>query len=173
MVRDILRDHRGYVLCKSEPGAGTAFSLFFPVRLDSPNPEALPSEGHRAGGRETILFADDEPMIRDAGRELLSYHGYTVLTAEDGESALATYRRRKSEIDLILLNLIMQGSGGECLNALREIDPGVKVIVTSGYSPDPPTRRQIDQAARGFLAKPYDLNQLLRQVRSILDQNEP
>ncbi len=174
MVRDILRDHRGYIFCESEPGSGTAFSLFFPVRLDSPNHEALPSENHRAGrGRETILFADDEAMIRDAGRELLSRHGYTVLTAEDGESALATYRRRKSEIDLILLNLIMRGGGGECLNALREIEPGVKVIVTSGYSPDPPTRKQIDQAARGFLAKPYDLNQLLEQVRTVLDQNEP
>lgn len=174
MVRDILRDHRGYVLCNSEPDSGTAFTLFFPVRLDSPIDEALPSEDSRPGwGRETILFADDEAMIRDAGRELLSYHGYTVLTAEDGESALATYRRRKSEIDLILLNLIMQGGGGECLNALREIDPGVKVIVTSGYSPDPPTRKRIDQAARAFLAKPYDMNQLLEQVRTVLDQNEP
>ncbi len=115
---------------------------------------------------------DDEEAIRGLGTQILEEFGYTVLTAADGESALQLYGEEQEKIDLVILDLIMPGMGGKhCLVELLKINLEAKVAIASGYSPDGPTKEILKNGAKGFISKPYDLRQMLRVVREVLDQN--
>jgi CheY-like chemotaxis protein len=123
-----------------------------------------------AGGIETILLVDDEKSILDFGRRVLSNFGYTVLTASDGEGALEIYQNEKGKVDLIILDLIMPGMGGQrCLEELLRISPEAKVIIASGYSIDGHPKTMIEAGARAFVNKPYDIKQILKIIRTVLD----
>jgi DNA-binding NtrC family response regulator len=124
------------------------------------------------GGSETILLVDDEEPIRSLGTQIMEEFGYTVLTAADGESALQLYSKEQKKIDLVILDLIMPGMGGKlCLLELLKINLKAKVAIASGYSPDGPTREILKNGAKGFISKPYDLRQMLKVIREVLDQN--
>jgi len=124
------------------------------------------------GGSETILLVDDEEPIRNLGTQILEEFGYTVLTAADGESALQLYSEQQERIGLVILDLIMPGMGGKlCLVELLKINLEAKVAIASGYSPDGPTKEILRNGAKGFISKPYDLRQMLKVVREVLDQN--
>jgi two-component system cell cycle sensor histidine kinase/response regulator CckA len=93
-----------------------------------------------------------------------------VLTAPDAESALDLYRGCASDVDLIILDLIMPGMGGKrCMEEILKMNPEAKVVIASGYSIHGPTKEAIDAGARGFISKPYDISQMLRAVREGLD----
>ena len=93
------------------------------------------------------------------------------MTSADGESALALFRRERGRIDLIILDLIMPGMGGKrCLEELLKMDPDVKILVASGYSPDGSTSYSLNAGAKGFVSKPYEVKQLLNTVREVLDE---
>jgi DNA-binding NtrC family response regulator len=125
-----------------------------------------------AFGDETILLVDDEELVRELGTEMLEWAGYNVLTAVNGQEALELYRRKKSDISLVILDLIMPKLGGkQCLEELLAIDPEVKVLVASGYSADGPTKNAIGSGAKGFISKPYDAKEILRVVRKVLDED--
>jgi CheY-like chemotaxis protein len=97
--------------------------------------------------------------------------GYTVLTAVDGETALKLYREQKGQIDLVILDLIMPGmSGTSVLDALLKLDPATKVIVASGYSDIGPMRESREAGAKSFIAKPYEIKQLLQMIREVMDR---
>jgi two-component system, cell cycle sensor histidine kinase and response regulator CckA len=122
-------------------------------------------------GTETILLVDDEEFIRDLGRKVLTRAGYKVLTAVSGKEALDIYQEKGSEIDLIILDLIMpEMSGKECLGKLLEINPKARILIASGYFAEGPVRAVTEGLARGFIAKPYNLNKLLRLVREALER---
>ncbi|NIR16763.1 MAG: response regulator [Desulfobacterales bacterium] len=124
------------------------------------------------GGSETILLVDDEEPIRGLGTQILEEFGYTVLTAANGEGALQLYSEEQEKIDMIILDLIMPGMGGKhCLVELLKINLEAKVAIASGYSPDGPTKEILKNGAKGFISKPYDLRQMLKVVREVLDQN--
>ena len=123
-------------------------------------------------GSETILLVDDEDFIRDLVVQVLTESGYTVLTAGDGDSGLELYRQQRDQIDLVLLDLIMPGMGGsKCLEELLQVDPQVRVLIASGYAVDGPTIEAIKAGARGHIGKPYDLEEMLRVIREVLDNN--
>jgi two-component system, cell cycle sensor histidine kinase and response regulator CckA len=125
-----------------------------------------------AFGTETILLVDDEAFVRDLGQRILSQAGYTVLTAANGVEALALFAKKEKEIDLVIMDLIMPEMGGEaCLQELLRIDPGVKVLVASGYSADISMRGPLEVGAKSFVSKPFRLKELLRQVRKVLDES--
>jgi CheY-like chemotaxis protein len=176
IVYGIIKNHEGYVMCNSRPEEGATFSIYLPAMeaeiadvavVEPPEPEALAE-----GGNETILLVDDEVFIRELGVDVLGQVGYTVLTADNGESALELYRQEQSRIDLVILDLIMPGMGGSrCLRKLLEIDPQAQVVIASGYSPDGPTKGALEAGAKGFLSKPYDTRELLQLVRKTLDEN--
>jgi DNA-binding NarL/FixJ family response regulator len=93
-----------------------------------------------------------------------------VLTASDGEDALELYRREKERIDLVIMDLIMPGMGGKkCLEEILRLDPQARILIASGFSPDEPTQKALNAGAKGFVSKPYEVSQILKEVREALD----
>jgi|GEM_PF-445388 len=170
MVYAIVKQHGGYLMCYSEPDQGTTFKIYFPAlvsesRSDEPMVKSLP-----AGGSETILLVDDEELVRDLGERILRKAGYAVLTAANGEEGLSAYRAHQDSVGLVILDLIMPVMGGQqCLEELLKIDPGVKVLIATGYSAEGPKKDAFAGTAIDFVSKPYDMRQLLRSVREALD----
>jgi PAS domain S-box-containing protein len=171
MVYGIVKSHEGYIDCESELGMGSLFKIYLPVVEQAVEVEQKEDEKQPRRGTETILLVDDEESLRDLAKAILSKFGYTVLTAYDGERALEIYRREKGRIHLIILDLIMPGMGGiRCLEELLSIDPEVKVVIATGYSPEGPAKVGIERKATGYINKPYNLRDLLRVVREAMDK---
>ena len=122
-------------------------------------------------GNETILIIDDEDMVLEVGEKFLRFMGYQVLTALDGMKAIEVYRRQKESIDLVILDLVMpKMEGGEVFERLRAISSDVKILISSGYSVDGKATQILDQGACGFIQKPFDMMQLSKGIRAILNQ---
>ncbi len=176
MVYGIVKNHGGHITCTSEPEKGTTFRVYFPAisepSLDQPQRRAELEQIHH--GNETILLVDDEDYLRDLGKRLLAKFGYTVLTAPNGETALKIFREKGKHISLIILDLIMPGIGGKnCLDLILKEDPSARVIIASGYSVDGSTKKELESKTRGFISKPFELNQMLSIVRNTLDDKAP
>lgn len=125
----------------------------------------------QARGRETILLVEDDEMLRRVGLRLLLARGYRVLTAGDGEAALALLRDDGKDVDLLLTDVVMPGLGGEELarEALK-LRPGLKVIFISGY-PEHGALEPLRAAKYEVLQKPVSLDDLAGKVREVLDRN--
>jgi len=177
MVYGLVHQHGGFVNVYSEPGHGTTINLYFPVTdqavMEGSSPQR-PDQARPLIGSETILVVEDEEVIRPAARRVLESQGYSVLLAEDGESALETLRASEQGVDLIITDVVMPGIGGtELARRLREREGrDIRVLFTSGYR-----SRDLDEAdggaavdARHFLPKPWTIPQLLTRVRTILDE---
>ena len=173
MVYGIVKSHRGFISCSSRPGEGTTFKVHLPtveqeVELVQEDEIATSTKG----GNERILLVDDENIIRDLGIQLLGESGYTVLTAADGESALELYRKEQSQIDLVILDLLMPGMGGmKCLEELLSIDPEARIIISTGYAVDGSTKETVETRTSGCIHKPFARDQILDMIREVLDAN--
>ena len=116
-----------------------------------------------------VLVIDDEEAVREAVADILQYEGVKVITAVDGENGLTTFNTYKDDVDLILLDLSMPGmSGAETYQAIKKIDPEVKIIISSGYDEEDAEKTFLRQGATGFLQKPYKMNHLVTKVREYL-----
>jgi PAS domain S-box-containing protein len=167
----IVKSHKGYVTCCSEPGTGAAFNIYLPVMRSDAKSDAIITTETAAFGTETILLVDDEKRILDLGKDILSLGGYRIITATNGQEALEIFREKRADVSLVVLDLIMPRMGGrECLEGLLNIDPTVKVILASGYSTNGPSNDAVASGACGFISKPYDAKQILHLVRNVLDQ---
>ncbi len=133
-------------------------------------PEVADSGIMPALGTETVMLVDDEESVRELGARVLTKRGYTVLQAANGREAINLFNWGHSQISLVILDLIMPEMGGtECLKELLKIDPNVRVLVASGYSADTSVQDTIQMGAKGFVAKPFRVKELLRHVRNALD----
>ena len=172
IVYGIVKNHDGYIMCYSEPGQGTIFRIYFPaleagVTEREPEPEEVEE---LQGGDETILLVDDEDTILDISSNMLGQYGYTAIEARSGEDAIKIYKKEKDRIGLVILDVGMPGMGGhKCLRKLLKIDPVVRVIISSGYLDDGRVRETKEAGAAGFIGKPYQLVDLLKKVREVLD----
>ncbi|MBN2420028.1 MAG: response regulator, partial [Deltaproteobacteria bacterium] len=122
------------------------------------------------GGSETILIVDDELFVRELGVQILAKFGYNVIAASDGETAIEIYFKNRDKISLVILDLIMPGMGGKkCLNEILKKDPEAKVVIASGFSPDGDAKSAMDSGAKGFISKPYNVRNMLKEVRKVID----
>jgi CheY-like chemotaxis protein len=166
----IMRGHRGGIQIESELGKGTAFRLYFPLRAAAPHPhEAASASAPLELGGE-VLIADDEPSVLDAGCALLESMGFTVLTAEDGEAAVARFLEHVDRLRLVIVDQTMpRMSGADAFRVIRRLRPGLPVILSSGYSEEEVGDAIQAEGLDGFLQKPYrlvDLEQIVRKVLS-------
>lgn len=170
-AQGIVVNHGGCLHCDTQPGRGTTFRLYLPA-LDAPADTHDRATGGGlvgAAGTETILVADDEFVVREFTSDVLTSLGYHVIPVESGDEALAQYREHAEEIDLVVLDVVMPGRNGlETLGALRELDPAVKVVLTSGYAEDQLPGGQHPTDATPFLKKPYRPGTLAEVVRTAL-----
>lgn len=172
MAYGIVNNHGGFITCRSQPDQGARFEVFLPTgRTRSLEPAApQPDPDPSPGSDELILLVDDETCILDVASQVLAQHGYRIATASNGEQALDYYQRHRDQVDLVVLDLGMPGMGGlECLQRLRAITPDLKVIIASGYADLDDDQDFGPAQADAFLAKPYQLAELLVQARRVLD----
>ena len=170
----IIKNHNGFINCYSELGHGTTFNVYFPVCEETYPPEDGGAEGELVegvpGGDETILFVDDDEEIITVGRKILASLGYTVLVASGGQAAVDLFIDQQDRIALVILDYVMPGMGGrEVFEALKQIQPEVKVLLSSGYSSTDQVAALIEKGCRGFIQKPYDTVKMSRTIRTILD----
>lgn len=166
----IIKNHNGIINIYSEEGIGTTLKIYLPVSKKDIVEEA-DFRPEILGGTEFVLFVDDQEAITQIGCELLKSLGYKVITAMSGKEAIDIYRRDRSQIDLIILDMIMPSmSGGETFDQLKKINPEVKVLLSSGYSINGQARNILDRGCRGFIQKPFSLADLSKKVRQILDE---
>ncbi len=172
MVYGIIKNHNGIIHCSSTPGRGTTFTIYLPAaKKVSHQKEESEDQWNIRGGKETILIVDDEPLIRQLGRELLEGYGYRVIETVDGQAALDLYRQSSDSIDLIVLDLNMpKMDGSQFLAELRDVDRDVPVLIASGDAPEGRQKADLVERAQGFVGKPYSLVELLKVVRETLDR---
>jgi CheY-like chemotaxis protein len=172
VVYGVARAHGGWVECSSSPGGGSRFDVYLPRGVATDEPAAAPAPPLPAPGRgEAVLVADDEPLVRNLARNALERHGYRVLLAADGAEAVEVFRRAGEKVALAVLDVSMpQLSGRQAFEAIRRLDPGVRVLFASGH---PVAALAADDPAARFLHKPYTPSTLAAAVRDLLDAPIP
>jgi CheY-like chemotaxis protein len=165
----IVRNHGGFITVDSIKDLGTTFTLFLPASQKQAV-ENHPAPQQIFSGAGTVLLVDDEDMMLVVGRKMLEKLGYRVLTANSGQRAIDLFNRHRGQIKLVILDMIMPGfSGSDTFDSLREVDPSVKVLLSSGYSIDGQARQILDRGCNGFIQKPFDLQAFSEKIRHILD----
>jgi len=171
-IRGIVKSHGGALQLTSTPGIGTTFKVYFPL------PEAIDYDGTDLiesypieGASGTILLVDDERTLRTMAAAILESMGFYALTAQDGLEALEIFSERGSEIDMILLDLIMPQMGGiETYHELRKIAATIPIIICSGYSVEEVSDIIVNDEYAGFVQKPYKPEQLRIVIVKMMGQ---
>lgn len=165
----VVRAQGGGVRVESTLGEGSSFTVVLPACESLSDEEVVVKPRQQAPNDATVLVIDDEDDVRDVIRDMLTYRGMRVLTAENGERGIETFKQYAKEIDVVLLDMTMPGkSGGEVFREILGIDPEAQVIIASGYSRERVTSRFDDKHPAAFVHKPFTADTLLESIASVL-----
>jgi len=167
-VYGIVRNHGGFITVESKKGEGSSFSIYLPASEERIDPKTDPTEPV-FGGKETILVVDDEEMVLEVSDKLLERLGYRVFTAGSGKEAVTCLKNAPEKIDIVILDMVMPGMGGkETFVALKAIEPGIKILLSSGYTLDGQAEEIMERGCDGFIQKPFRLETLSKKLKEIL-----
>ncbi len=174
MAFSVINKHKGYIDVESEIGTGTTFYIYLPafekevVVAKEAGKEQLPVKGR-------VLVMDDEKMVKDIAGKMLNRIGYEVKSAGDGARAIELYKKAKDSpepFDVVILDLTVPGGmgGRRTIKKLKEIDPDVKAVVSSGYDKDPVMTDFKKYGFSGSVGKPYSMHELEKAIEEIMKQ---
>jgi len=170
LVDKVIKEHGGFIECESEPGQGTKFTLYIPLPLEivgKLEERDEPAKRHNLKKRK-VLIVDDENIVRELIKGVLVEEGIEVLKAVDGYEAIKIFRGHSEDIDLVILDMIMPGiKGDEVLRELREIRPGIKIIISSGFMSEDQREKLKKYRVDGFLDKPYKDTDVISAITKI------
>lgn len=165
----IIKSHGGIINVFSEKGMGSTFTFYLPasskeiVKFETGDDKLLQ-------GTERVLLVDDEQVILSVGRRMLERLGYKVITAASGKEAFQIYSESKGRINLVVLDMVMpELSGEQTYKLLKEHDPQVKVLLSTGYSIHGQAAELLASGCNGFIQKPFNLQEFSRKLREVLD----
>lgn len=179
VVHGIVKNHDGAIVCLSDPGSGTSFHIYLPMITDVPRCETgLPEEENMAprpaaGTLETLLYVDDEPMLVDSYKQLLSESGYHVIAKTDSREALETFRENPGLFHAVITDMSMPGLTGDKLaREILSIRPEIPVILCSGFIEHNSAQSAVLWGVREVLMKPYTVNELTQALRRAMEAGE-
>ena len=167
-VYGIIKNHDGIITVSSRQGIGSTFEIYLPASSKKLVQEKVAPEGLSMGAG-LVLLVDDEEMIIEVGQPMLRKMGYDVMTATSGPEAIEMYRRNRDRIKIVILDMIMPGmSGAAVFERLKEIDPDVKVLLSSGYSLTDKAQDILNRGGKGFIQKPFNVIELSKKLHGVL-----
>jgi two-component system, cell cycle sensor histidine kinase and response regulator CckA len=168
-VYGIIKNHSGFIDFYSKKDMGTTFKIHLPVSDKEPVKEKNAYE-KILRGTEKILFVDDEDMILDVGRDMIESLGYEVLIAGNGKEAVEIYEKNMEKLNMVILDIIMPlMDGSETYDKLKEINPDIKVLLSSGYGINGQATEIMDRGCNGFIQKPFNISTLSKKIRDVLE----
>ncbi len=175
-VYSITKNHEGLITVDSDPDSGTVFTLYLPASGREPEPTAHREQQIVREGRK-ILLMDDDDSVRTVCRQMLENLGYEIETARDGKEAVKTFRRAKKDdrpFSCAILDLtVKDGMGGkETAGELKKIDPGIRIVVTSGYSTDAIMAEHEKHGFHGVIVKPYNVKDLSAVLSRVMNDGD-
>lgn len=172
VVYGIIRQHAGFINLYSVPDEGTTFKVYLPRIHVRPVEAGEQVVATVRGGTEKVLVVEDSAEVRDIIQHILEEHGYTVITAIDGDDGIVKFLQLKDVLNLVICDVIMpKKSGREVYEAVRAASPGTKVLFTSGYTADIISKKGILEEGIDFVHKPVSPPEILRKVREVLDRH--
>ncbi|ACL04584.1 GAF sensor hybrid histidine kinase [Desulfatibacillum aliphaticivorans] len=172
-VYGVVKGHGGYVNATSELGSGTTFRVYLPAS-DAEAPAAAPPARDPIPGTGSILLVDDEESVLKVGGEMLSSLGYKVYSASSGKQAVNMLKSGLDDIDVLILDLVMPGlSGVATYDLIKEVNPGVKVLLSSGFDQKDASADLLKRGCMGFIQKPFSINFLSEVIHNIMKTEKP
>jgi CheY-like chemotaxis protein len=169
-VYGIVQQHNGIIDVSSAVGRGTTFAIYLHAIDHAVAPAPKMEDIEPPTGTETLLLAEDFGEVRDLTVRVLEQAGYDVLVAANGQEAVRLFEGNEERIALALLDMVMPRMGGrEAAHRIRQMKPGLPVLLTSGYSADVIDTRFLEEEGMGFITKPASQAELLRGVRELID----
>jgi PAS domain S-box-containing protein len=167
----IVRGHKGAMIVRSAPGKGSTFRVLFPAMEGTGPKGEQPLRGRDLTGSGLVLVVDDEDTVRRTVKTTLHRYGYSVVTAENGRDALELFQEVCDKVAVVVLDMTMPVmSGEEALDRMKAVCPGVKVILSSGFSEAEALRRFRGKGLAGFIQKPYSAVQLAQKIKDALEE---
>ncbi len=170
-VYGMVKQNGGFIICYSEPGRGTTFKIYIPKVSEEDETAEEPKEAPVAHGAGMILLVEDDEMVREITKDILEEIGYTVLTVDTPQEAVALCENRGTLVDLLLTDVVMpEMSGKELGDRIAAIRPGIKVLFMSGYTSDVIAHRGVLEKGVHFIQKPFRVKDLARKIHELIGE---
>lgn len=171
MVYGVVKNHGGFIRIESAPQKGSEISIYLPAMADRATRSKKKAQASPERNKK-IMIVDDEENIRMLLKDILETQGYKVLCCADGMEALQTYKDQHGEIGLVILDMIMPRLGGrETFLKMKEINPEIRCLLSSGYSQEGKAQQILRDGVLGFIQKPFQAQTILQSVQEVLQGN--